>query len=132
MKSALLLFVAMLVSGCAAGHLYPIQGPLAAQVPPPIYKVTMENYDGISTKLNGEVCSGNWLGVVPEDPSARDLSAEWDLAYGKGFFLANVLGHPGVARSILHCPKDMTVMVEFNSKQGVAKDGNGNVFKLTF
>jgi hypothetical protein len=132
MKSALLLFVAMLISGCAAGRLYPIQGPLAAQAPPPIFKVKMENYDGISIKLNGEVCAGSWLGVVQEDPTARDLAAEWDLVYGKGFFLANVLGHPGIARAILHCPKDRTVMVEFNSRKGVAKDGDDNVFKLTF
>jgi hypothetical protein len=133
MKSVLLLCAAVLVSGCAAGHLYPVQGPLSAQTPPPIYKVKMGSGDEISARLaNGELCSGTWLDVVQEDPTARDMAAEWDLVYGKGFFLANVLGKAGVARSMLTCPKGMKVNVEFNSTQGVAKDSNGDVFKLTF
>lgn len=133
MKSALLLFAVMLLSGCATGRLYPVQGPLSAQMPPPIFKVDMDSGDSISTKLvKGELCSGTWLDVVPEDPTARDMSAEWDLVYGKGFFLANVLGHAGIARAILTCPRDMSVKVEFSSAQGVAKDSDGNVFRLTF
>jgi hypothetical protein len=133
MKFALLLFAALLVSGCVAGHLYPVQGPLSAQTPVPSYKVRMDNGDGISTRLaNGELCRGTWLDVVQADPTARDMLAEWDLVYGKGFFLANVLGKVTIARAILTCSNDMKVTVEFNSTNGVAKDGNGNVFKLTF
>ncbi|HEY6454669.1 MAG TPA: hypothetical protein VIY90_05235 [Steroidobacteraceae bacterium] len=133
MKSVLLLVAAALVSGCAAGRLYPVQGPLSAQRPPPIYKLRMGNYDAISTRLaNGKLCSGNWLDVVQGDPTARDMSAEWDLVYGNGFFAANVLGKNGIARAILNCPDEMKVTVEFNSTNGVAKDSNGNVFKLMF
>jgi hypothetical protein len=133
MKSVLLLCAALLVSGCVAGHLYPVQGPLSALKPPPVYKVRMDNADSISTRLaNGKLCRGTWLDVVQADPTARDMSAEWDLVYGKGFFLANVLGKVTIARAILTCPDDMKVTVEFNSTYGVAKDGNGNVFKLTF
>ena len=132
MKSALLLFAAVLMSGCATGHLYPVQGPLSAQMPRPIYKVKMDG-DSMSVKIgNGDECRGTWLDVVQEDPSAREMSAEWELVYGKGFFLANVLGHVGIARAILTCPKDATVEIEFDSQKGVAKDGNGDVFKLTF
>jgi hypothetical protein len=135
MKSAVLLLAAVLVSGCATGHLYPVQGPLLAQMPPPIYKIKTERGDSISARLSiDEVCRGTWLDVVQEDPTAREMSAEWDLVYGKGFFLANVLGKIGIARAKLICSKDTTttVEVEFNSTIGVAKDSNGNVFKLTF
>jgi hypothetical protein len=133
MKSVLLLFAAALLSGCATAHLYPVQGPLSAQTPPPIYKFRMESGDTMTAKLaNGENCPGSWLGIPQDDPTARDMAAEWDLVYGKGFFLANVLGKPGIGRGTLSCPSGMKVNVEFNSEKGVAKDDQGNVFKLTF
>jgi hypothetical protein len=133
MKSALLLFAAVLLSGCAAGHLYPVQGPLSAQTPVPSFKVSMDNADAISTRLpGGKLCRGTWLDVAQGDPTARDMSDAWDLVYGKGFFLANVLGKITVARAILTCSNDMKVTVEFNTTKGVAKDTNGDVFRLTF
>jgi hypothetical protein len=134
MKSALLPFTALLLSGCAAaGHLYPVGGPLASQTPKPVYTVKMEFGDGMSARLGiGKVCRGRWLDVVQEDPTARDMEEAWDLVYGKGYFLANVLGHLGVARAVLKCPEDATLETEFNSVQGVAKDADGNVFKLVF
>jgi hypothetical protein len=135
MKSVLVLFAAVLasVSGCATGHLYPVQGPLAAQKPPPVYTVKMDYGDTISASLGkGEKCHGTWLDVAQGDPSARDLSAEWDLVYGNGFFNANVLGNISIARANLTCPRDKTVTLEFNSAKGVAKDNDGDVFKLTF
>jgi hypothetical protein len=141
MKPAVLLFAAALLSGCATGHLYPVDGPLAAQRPAPIYRIGMDYGDRITAKLGkGESCEGSWLVIVPEDPTSRDMAAEWDLVYGKGYFLANVQGKAGIAHATLTCPKatdapkekPMTVNAEFDSKKGVAKDSNGNVFKLTF
>jgi len=133
MKSALLLLAALLVSGCAAGHLYPVNGPLAAKTPPPIYSIKMEHADLISARLgHGEVCNGTWLDVVKEDPSARDMEAEWDLVYGKGYFLANVLGHLGVARATITCSKSTKVTFEFDSMKGVGKDNGGNVYRIMF
>lgn len=133
MKSALLLFTALLVSGCAGGHLYPVQGPLSAQTPPPIYSIKMEHADLLSARLgHGEVCNGNWLDVVKEDPSSHDMEAEWDLVYGKGYFLANVLGHLGIARSTITCGKGTKVTFEFDSMHGVGKDNNGNVYRIMF
>jgi hypothetical protein len=132
MKSVLLIVSVALLAGCAtAARLSPVQGPLATQSPPPTYKVSLEG-DFMETKLgNGDTCRGEWLDRVPEDPSARDMSAEWDLVYGKGYFLANVLARPGIAHAILSCPTG-SVEVEFDSKKGVARDKNDNVFKLTF
>lgn len=133
MKSAVLFCAAVLLSGCATGHLYPVRGALAAQAPPPVYKVKMDSGDAMNATLaNGEVCSGTWLDIVQEDPTAREMSAEWDLVYGSGFFLANVQGKIGVARAVLACPKSGTVKVEFNSTKGVATDSSGDVFRLTF
>jgi hypothetical protein len=133
MKPALISIVALLLAGCASAHLYPIQGPLAAKVPPPTYNVKMEYGDSISVvRGRGDNCDGVWLAVVKEDPAVRDLAAAWDLAYGNGYFLANILGHNGIARSTVTCPKGGTVEVEFNTTQGVAKDSDGNIFKLKF
>jgi hypothetical protein len=133
MKLALILCTALLLAGCASAHLYPVQGPLAAKVPPPAYSVKLDYADSISViRGRGDHCDGVWLAVVKEDPSAQDLAFAWDLVYGKGYFLANVLGHNGIARSTITCAKGGTVEVEFNTTQGVAKDNDGNVFKLTF
>ncbi len=133
MKSAALLFVTVLASGCSTGHLYVVRGPLAAHTPPPVYSIKIEYGDQISARLaNHEVCRGTWLDMVKEDPSARAMSDAWDLVYGKGYFLANVYGHVGIARAPLTCPSGATLTVEFDSVKGVGKDKNGNVFKLTF
>ena len=88
-----------LLSGCMRDvHLYPVQGPLAVQTPPPIFtgRITgVINSGGISAKLaNGQQFSGKWqsqsvsalakesrAGVVPP----FNLSAEWDAVYGPGF-----------------------------------------------
>jgi hypothetical protein len=133
MKSALLLCAALLLSGCIAGHLYPVQGPLAAQTPPPVYRIKMDGGDAMTARLaKGQVCHGTWLDIAQSDPDARDMAAEWDLVYGKGFFVANVLGNISIARAILTCPKDQTLKAEFDSVKGVATDLNGNVFRLMF
>jgi hypothetical protein len=133
MKSIALPLVAILVSGCSAGRLYVVQGPLMAQRPPPVYSIKTGFGDQISARLaNHEGCGGTWLDVVKEDPSARDYAAAWDLVYGKGYFLANVYGHAGIARAPLKCPSGATMTVEFDSAKGVGVDKNGNVFKLTF
>jgi hypothetical protein len=132
MKSALLLVSMVLLAGCStAARLSPVQGPLATQSPAPTFKVSLEG-DFMETKLgNGDMCRGEWLDMVAEDPAARDMAAEWDLVYGKGYFDANVLAHAGIARAVLSCPTG-SVQVEFDVKKGVARDKNGNIFRLTF
>jgi hypothetical protein len=133
MKSVLLPVAALMLAGCAGGHLYPVQGPLAAKTPPPVYQVKMENGDQINARIaGGEMCRGVWLDLVKEDPTVRDMAADWDLIYGKGYFDANVLGHIGIARSTLKCTKTGNMKVEFDSTKGVAQDDAGNVFRLTF
>ena len=144
---ALMLLIATLLSGCVvAGHLYPIQGPLASQSPPPILPMTLTgatpNSGTLTVTLQGaEVCKGNWALVHQDDPSASLMAAQWDEIYGPGFFVANVLGSQGFARGALTGTRGSTVNVEFFGLKpgggtaavvGIAQDSKGNLYKLTF
>jgi hypothetical protein len=133
MKTALPLLAAVLVSGCATGHLYPIQGPLSAQTPMRTYAIRIDSVAIVTVKLgSGELCRGMWSNLPKEDPTSGELSAEWDLVYGKGYYLAEVRSSTGIARAVLDCTSGMTVNVQFSSTKGIAKDSHGDVFKLTF
>lgn len=148
-------------SGCMrSAHLYPIQGPLAQQAPPPIYSAKMTgvlNSGGITAKLaNGEQFSGEWqaqsanalakqsnAGIAPP----FNLSPDWDTVYGQGFYRAHVLGAHLFARTSLTGKQGGTLEVEMISQpvetadpkdlappviKGVAKDDKGNVYKVSF
>jgi hypothetical protein len=125
--------LAVLLSGCGDGHLYLVQGPLSAQKPAPVYMVKINDDATMSaTRAKGDVCKGPLSHIAQEDPTARDMAADWDLVYGKDYFPAKVLGAPTFSRAVLTCANSTTMNLEFNSDQGVAKDDKGDVFKLTF
>jgi hypothetical protein len=140
-------------------HLYPVQGPLAAKIPPPIYsgRITgVINSGNISARMaNGEQFSGKWqaqsasalakessAGVVPP----FNLSAEWDAVYGRGFYTAHVLGAHLFARTTLTGKQGGKLQLEMISEpvetggphapapviSGVARDEQGNVYKVAF
>jgi hypothetical protein len=149
MKSAIpLAAVLAALGGCAImvpGHLYPVLGPLSKENRPPIYSVSLNGGILPSGSLvvhmaQGITCSGAWNAVSQQDPSAQQMSAEWDEVYGSGYFVANVLGRRTFARSAPACTDSEKLSLEFlvvhpgnpSSTIGVAKDGAGNVFKLTF
>jgi hypothetical protein len=135
-----LLLVATTLGGCmtATRHLYPVHGPLSTNTPKPVYSIFMSGGLGSgnlsATLQNGEVCSGSWTMIRPDDPAASDMSADWDSVYGPGFFTANVLGNPAFARATLNGTQGTILNVEFNpgAPMGIAKDNRGDVFKLTF
>lgn len=126
------------------GHLYPVQGPLAARSPAPIYTLRMSgvlNTGSISATLDGgETCRGDIAKIPQDDPTASAMSADWDRVYGAGFFTANVLGNRLFGRASLTCQRGTTLGLQFyaqvpgqiSSVRGVADDGNGNLYKLTF
>lgn len=99
-KFASLLLGTCLLSGCLhVAHLYPVQGPLAAQTPPPVYalKVTGAlNSGGLSVTLaDGEVFSGQWKALSVEDraqaASAQrsfNLASAWDAVMDRTSTLA--------------------------------------------
>lgn len=145
-SAAALLLSAGLLAGCVIavpGHLYPVQGALAAQVPPPVYTLSM-NGIGRSGSLSGTLATGPakgpWAVLSGTDPAANKFSAQWDAIYGTGFFVANVLGNPYFCRATLSGAQGLELDVDFiitvpgqvNSIKGVAIDSAGNIYKLTF
>ena len=137
------LLTVTLLTGCVgpSGHLYPIQGPLAAQTPLPIYPLKVSIVEGtITTTLqNGEVCQGRWSMLPPDNPASNAMSAQWDAVYGQGFFIAHILGKTGLSSGIATGPQGTTLNVEIYGPDlananlsGVAQDNRGNIYKLTF
>jgi hypothetical protein len=145
-KIAALALSVSVLSGClimVPGHLYPVQGPLSTLTPAPIYTVVINgvgNSGTVSTTLGTRPLTGSWSVLRPDDPSANSMAAEWDRVYGNGFFTANVLGTPLLARGALAGKGDATLTVQFIDvpgdalahARGVAADNAGNVYKLTF
>jgi hypothetical protein len=150
-RVVLTFLMSSLLAGCPSsllvrvpGHLYPIEGSLSAQTPLPIYKVIISGVGTSGTMSvtlpDGEVCSGHWAPLRPDDPSASQLSVAWDRLYGQGFFAAHILGMSGVYRAVLAGDKGTSLTIEFypliaarmSDVKGVATDNNGNFFKLTF
>ena len=143
-----------ILSGCYLnGHLYPVQGPLAAQTPPPVFNARMSgafNSGSLTALLTGgEVCKGAWSGVN-QNPAAGagsgaspapDLSSAWDTVYGHGFYTAHILGARLHVKGVLTGNKGTILHVELyrpdtpnglNEIKGVGTDDNGNVYKLAF
>lgn len=158
---ACLCVLCITLSGCMLNaHLYPIQGPLAAQTPPPIYGAKLTgviNSGGLSAKLaNGEQFSGQWqaqsVNALAKESNAGiappfNLSPDWDMVYGQGFYTAHVLGAHLFARTSLTGKQGGVLQVEMISQpvetadaknmappviKGVAKDDKGNVYKMAF
>jgi hypothetical protein len=141
-----------LLTGCyAKGHLYPVQGPLAAEVPLPILPATATgifNSGSLTVTLpGGERCKGAWKMVNRKSNSGPqasaqpyvDLASAWDTVYGAGFYTAHILGTrlhvhaalTGDKGSVLHVeiyrPDTTNEPVEI---KGVAKDDKGNIYKV--
>jgi hypothetical protein len=138
------LLTTALLSGCVVfpGHLYPVAGPLSTQTPPPIFDITLSQVQTqaiLATLQNGEVCQGSRIQILQNDPSANQMSVQWDLVYGQGFFVANVLGSKSLYRADLTGTSGTTLNVEFYlhdpnnfaTAKGIAQDSRGNVYKLT-
>jgi hypothetical protein len=142
-----------LMAGCSATfRLYPVQGPLSAQTPLPVFpgKVTgVLNSGNVSfTLLDAEVCKGLWTRVVPlnaasgktSQPSSG-MSSVWDTVYGSGYYVSHVLGAKLYAQAAITGSRGTVLRVEFyrpnpGSGQvhlfGVAKDSKDNIYKLVF
>jgi hypothetical protein len=112
---AILTFCLVSVAIPAFGQkLYPLQGPLASQTPPPVFsgQVNRPMFSlGSEVKLlkswklaNGEVLEGKCVEVTATSANARTLGAPesyppqpnlafaWDAIFGSGYFAAHILG----------------------------------------
>ncbi|MGA2753308.1 MAG: hypothetical protein ABSE53_06030 [Terracidiphilus sp.] len=137
---AVTLLGACLIAGCHDyGRLYPVQGPLAAMAPPPVYtaKITLVpdwskpitvgnsayNKAGkISVVLaNGEQLNGTWKEVYDkagtDATAANPLAAAWDAVYGQGYYTAHVLGTPLLVHTELTGPLGTVLTVEWYERQ---------------
>lgn len=150
----------LLVSCHATARFYPVQGPLASQTPPPVLvgRVSGAFYSGSMTVkgIQGQVFRGRWEAVKrpntstttpPSPPTDNEMAPLWDSIYGNGFYVAHVLGMRLYGRGSLTGNGGSTLKVEFyrpqegdgsagnsgaGSVKGVAKDDQGNVYKVTF
>jgi hypothetical protein len=93
------------------------------------------------TLADGEICRGRWALVSQTAKNSTsnvvDLSADWDLVYGAGYFVAHVLGNRLFARATLQGNMGTVLTVEFSNEnntrgntKGVAQDNKGNIFKV--
>jgi hypothetical protein len=98
---------------------------------------------------NGEAFQGPWKMIYQKaalpDQSAgasesSTLASSWDAVYGQGFYVAHVLGKPYFAHTTLTGNQGTILQVELYEPEfsgvtvvgtkGVAKDSNGNIYKL--
>jgi len=147
-----------LLTGCsAAARLYPVQGPLSLEAPPPIFAaraaVGIHSGSFSATLANGETCKGQWTrvstnptkaGKTPPPTAQQNLASAWDTVYGEGYYRANVLGAaihiqgtiPCSSGTILHVEAYQVPYLATNQTAinvyGVATDNKNNVYKLAF
>ena len=159
MKSALVLIIACSILGNTAAlaqRLYPVQGPAAAQAPPPVFAAKLAGSLGKSGKISlvqvgGESFQGTWTivtatfanlktpGTGASYPPQPNLAFAWDAVYGPGYFVATILGSENVGQAVATGDKGTVLQIEFHREQlgvpednhfGVAVDNNGNVYKV--
>jgi hypothetical protein len=145
--------------GCShTAHLYPVQGRLSEQNPPPVVvaKITgaLSPGDFSAVLNNGEVCKGHFQEVAraktttvsnpATGPASSEMSSAWDAIYGPGFYVAHVLGARLYARAKAQGNRGTTLQVEIYRPEdvkgenlaaaikGVARDSDGNVYKIVF
>jgi hypothetical protein len=133
--------LAVVLAGCAGTvFLYPVQGPLASQSPPPVVPLHVVGLSLSLTLPNGESFKGRGSIVPHTQNPLNPLSAQWDLVYGAGYYVAHVLGTDGYRVATLTGDKGSTIRIEVTSltdrggavsEVGVAVDDNGDVFKIT-
>ena len=139
-----------LASTAAFGQkLYPVQGPLTSQTPPPVFvaKVKRPIFGGGSkitlswTLADGEVLPGkfakvNATGMNAKTPGGPDsyppqpnLAFAWDAVYGPGYFAAHILGKK-IWQGVFTGDKGTVLQVELlEDLHGTAVDNKGNVYK---
>lgn len=137
-----MLTLILLTSGCETLIFNPVAGPLAAQVPRPVYKSTFALSPNEGTQIvlsleNGQTFQGKLRLLDPTAPgsaSQPEMERAWDFVYGYGYYRAVVLGSSEATRAVLAGPADSTLVLELmldDRVWGVARDSHSNVYKVT-
>jgi hypothetical protein len=132
--------------------LYPVQGPLAAQTPQPIFagQIRRPMFSAGPPFLllkswivqNGEVLLGkpqtkkasfvNMPKVGASYPPQPNLAFAWDAVYGQGYFVAKILGKK-IGQGVFTGSQGTILQVEsLNGNNGVAVDNKGNIYKMVW
>ena len=141
-SAGLLLLILSAISGCSAKvSLFPVSGPLSDEKPLPVLTATAEGITGNTGPISlntprGDTCVGRWSSVAPTYVASGTLFGQ----YGgmAGFSVSGI--QPGVnkGQAFLTCATGTTFEAEFFTGSGtangygVAKDSNGNVYKMLF
>jgi hypothetical protein len=137
----------MLTSACAMSvpvTLYPVQGPYTQKNPKPVITATTHDVQRNTGKFevvlpSGEKCSGQWssaAGIVVTTGSVS-LFTQYGHIAGFGTAVSNVPG-TNKGQAISFCQSGTTLEAEFVTGSGtangfgVAKDSDGNVYKMLF
>ena len=136
---------ALVLAGCTTSvTLYPIEGPLALQRPLPVVVATVnsvqDNTGSITMTLpKDETCTGKWSSAAPQMAAVTTTSlfGRYGAAAGFGMLTGPA---PGVNRgeAFVACAQGTTLQAEFFTGSGtangygVAKDSNGNIYKMLF
>lgn len=137
---------AIAVGACSAQiEMYPVEGPLSKEVPLPVVHATADGVTGGSGSLSltmpdGEACKGKWSSVAPQYASFGAGSLIGTYGQRIGLEGASVGIVPGINKghAFVTCDRGTTVEAEFLTGSGtangygVAKDSNGNIFKMLF
>ena len=137
--------VVLFCAGCSASvSMFPIEGPVAAQRPLPELVATADGITGGSggislTLADGQTCRGKWASVAPQFASVSTVSLFGQYASVAGFGMSSGIV-PGINRgeAFLSCSRGTTIQAEFftgsgtANGHGIAKDSDGNVYKMLF
>lgn len=139
-----------------AQQLDPVKGPMALQAPGPFYEGSKgggtygysikSDFQRVQsfTYANGEILKGKseWTTASTADTQTSsgadsnspqpNLIAAWDLAYGPGFYTANVAGKK-ILRGTFTGDKGTVLQVEsLDNYVAVGVDNQGNLYKIVW
>jgi hypothetical protein len=133
------------LAGCSQTvSMFPMSGPLKESRPAPVLKAKADNISSNSGKFsvtypNGDQCTGRWSSVAPQMTSVGwgSLFSQYGAISGISTSVSNL---PGINRgeAVAVCGSGNQISVEFYTGSGtangvgVAKDEQGNIFKLIF
>ncbi|MHA6297844.1 hypothetical protein [Devosia sp. CAU 1758] len=138
---------ALLLAGCMSTKvsMFPVEGPLSRMAPLPTIQATAKGIESNTGEITmvrpgDDLCSGRWSSVAPQMVVASSGSLFSTYGSSVGFNSVSVANMPGTNRgeAFLACSSGATVQAEFYTGSGtangygVAKDSDGNVYKMLF
>ena len=138
--------LALVLSGCSTtAYLYPVEGPVSKLTPLPTIEAKVDgilsNTGGLSfTTHSGENCTGRWSSVAPQAVSQSFGTLFTQYGSTIGINQSNIANIPGVnaGQAFASCSQGTSFDIEFitgsgtANGNGIAKDSEGNVYKMIF